>query len=144
MAKYNQIGEEIPDTTPVTVPLNFKTPLPLAERIKQIARYEMSQLAQLNGDETFEEADDFNIGEEDNDPHAIWEEDFDPEVPFMAAREEEIKRGITKDFDHSKIEKGVETMKKYTPKKEKLSHQRKTEAKASESSSFTQEEPDEQ
>lgn len=64
MAKYNDRGEELPDDTPVEVPLRFRVPPPLAETIKQLIRGEMSRQAADSGEETFEEADDFDVYDE--------------------------------------------------------------------------------
>lgn len=101
---YNDKGEEILDQTPVAMPVGFKRPVPLNQRIQEMARAEISRMAAEMGDESFDEADDFNI--DDFDPHSPWEEDFDPDVKFIGAREEEIRRGFVKDMDEDKIHKG--------------------------------------
>lgn len=103
---YNDKGEEVLDTTPVNIPVRFKIPIPLNERIKQMVRQEASQLAQQNGQETFEEADDFDIPDDNPDPTTPWEEDFDPQVPFVGSRESEIRAGVVPDIDESKIHAG--------------------------------------
>jgi len=114
---YNDKGEEILDTTPVSIPVSIKPPMPLNERIKQMIRYEASLYAQQNGQETFDEADDFEVGDKE-DFHSPWEENFDPQVPFIGTREEEIKRGLVTEIDETKINSGVEELKKYTKKPE--------------------------
>lgn len=63
--RYNEKGEELPDGTPVEVPVNLKRPPPLHEMIKAFVRRELSAQADANGQETFEEANDF--GEEDEE-----------------------------------------------------------------------------
>lgn len=103
-------GSEKLDDRPVAVPLNFKPPKPLNEKIREIARYEASLYAQANGQETFEEADDFNIPDDPIDPTSPWEEDFDKEVPFVGAKEDAIRHGITEDLDESKIHKAKEEL----------------------------------
>lgn len=110
---HNQNGEEILDQTPVNVPLGFKRPMTLNERMKQMVREEASRIAQEHGAETFEEADDFNISDDPIDPTSPWEEDFDPETPFIGAKEEAIKHGVTKDLDESKIHAGYQELEKH-------------------------------
>lgn len=73
MAKYNEKGEEIPDSVPVEIPLRFRTPLPLNEEIKRLIREEMSQAAADQGEETFQEADDFEVEEGDPLPFSAHE-----------------------------------------------------------------------
>lgn len=66
MAVYNERHEEIPDPTPIEVPLNYRRPEPLAEMIARMIRVE-SHNAERNGMETFEEADDLEIPDEEGD-----------------------------------------------------------------------------
>lgn len=77
MAKHDEYGREIPDPTPVSVPAGWSRPLPLAEQIRRMVRQEMSQHAQAQGMESFEEADDFDV-DEDSDPLSPYEI---PEAP---------------------------------------------------------------
>lgn len=83
---FNDKGEEMPDPTPIEIDAGLKRPLTLQEQIRRLVRDETVRhaLAQ-DGIETFEEADDFNVGD-DFDPTSPYEEDFDKEVPFIGAR----------------------------------------------------------
>lgn len=78
--KFDAHGHELPDTTPVALPLGFKTPETLAEQIQRLVRTNVSQEAANAGAETFEEADDFDIDEEDEpfDQTSPYEMEFDP------------------------------------------------------------------
>lgn len=116
---YNANGEEVLDQTPVNVPIKWKAPLPLNERIKQMVRQEASQWAQQQGNETFEDADDFNVPDDPPDPSTPWEEDFDPQVPFVATREAEIRHGAVQDLDESKINRGMDELAKLKKPKAK-------------------------
>lgn len=58
-------GREVPDPRPVEWPANLKRPLTLQEEIQRFVRVEMSQRAAEHGMESFEEADDFDVGDED-------------------------------------------------------------------------------
>lgn len=77
MSKFNDKGEEIMDPTPIAVPLRFKQ-RSYYDQMREMIRREMSQAAQDRGLESFEEADDFDIGD-DYDPTTPYEEQFDPD-----------------------------------------------------------------
>lgn len=66
--KYNERGEEVLDTTEVEVPLRFKRPPTLQEQIKNMVRGEISRNAVRQGRESFEEADDFEVDDDELPP----------------------------------------------------------------------------
>lgn len=68
---------ETPDPTPVAIPVGFRPPPSMQEMIAMYVRRELSQAAGRNDQETFEEADDFDIPDEPPDPSSPWELDFD-------------------------------------------------------------------
>lgn len=68
MAKYNEHGEQIPDQTPVEIPVGFRQPESLQSMITRLVRAESTRAAQLGTHETFEESDDFDV---DEDPQVI-------------------------------------------------------------------------
>lgn len=113
---YNENGEEILDPTPIEIPLHFQRPMSLNERIKQMVQHEASMIARANGYETFSEADDFNVDDDEIDPSSPWEENFDPEVPFIAAREAEIRHGQVSNYDENKIKNGAAELHKLRKK----------------------------
>lgn len=78
MARYNDKGEEIPDDTPVEMPLGFTRPLTIEERIARAIRGHMSQMAAEEGFETFEEANDFT--EEGEDEMPVSEHELNAEI----------------------------------------------------------------
>lgn len=73
MAQYDKKGREIPDSRPVEMPLNFRRPLSLNEQIQRMIREQLSQAADQQGFETFEESDDFDVDEEEEpeSPHEL-------------------------------------------------------------------------
>lgn len=77
-AKFDQAGREIPDQTPVDIPVGFERPESLHDQIKRLIRTELSAQADAAGLETFEEADDFDVGDDD-DPRSPHELDDDQE-----------------------------------------------------------------
>lgn len=74
--KFDERGWEKPDPTPLARAIAFHAPPSLQDQIRRMIAHEMSQQAALNGQETFEEADDFDVGD-DYDPKSPWELDED-------------------------------------------------------------------
>lgn len=74
--EFDHRGFEIPDNTPVEIPLDFSRALTMEERIMNAVQQEMSRLAEQQGFETIEESEDFDIGDEDDYPFAS-EYEFD-------------------------------------------------------------------
>lgn len=70
-------GREVPDPTPVSIPVKFKKAESVDERIARITRHSLSKMAEAEGYETFDEADDFDISDDPLDPSTPWEQDFD-------------------------------------------------------------------
>lgn len=80
---YDERNREILDDTPVSLPIGFRRPPTLQETIRALVRTEVSKRAANEGLETFEEADDFNVGD-DYDPTSPWELDYDQESEPLA------------------------------------------------------------
>lgn len=64
MAQYDRFHREVPDKTPVSMPLGYERPEPLESMIARMIRVE-SVKAQSQGKETFEESDDFDVDDDD-------------------------------------------------------------------------------
>ena len=58
---------EHPDLTPIEIPVDLANPS-YEDEMRRIVREELSKNAESQGDETWEEADDFNIPDESDDP----------------------------------------------------------------------------
>lgn len=71
-------GHEVPDPTPVAVPAHFKRPPTLAEQVQRLVRRYSEEQAEKDGFETLEESEDFDIGDDPEDPGTIFETFFDP------------------------------------------------------------------
>lgn len=76
--RLDEFGREIPDPTPVELPVGFKQQETIAQMVARLVRKDVSEYAARNDQETFDEADDFTLDEEDFDPHTPYEESFDP------------------------------------------------------------------
>ena len=81
----NGQGQELLDPNPLFVPGPGDAPLSIQDQIKRALRSEkLSEAFDQKGLETFEEADDFDIeDEEDWRPFAPWEESFETEAEFV-------------------------------------------------------------
>lgn len=102
---YNANGEEIPDPVPANADLPFDPPIPLEQRIQQLLRgQEWNQIMEKAGQETFEEADDFDIPSDDTFDRATpYEDDFEPDMPGVIARHQEIKHGFVQERPIAKV-----------------------------------------
>lgn len=67
---FNEFGEELPDSTPIAKPVRFNRPGSTLDEIRRNLGL-AQKLAEETGHESFEEADDFEVGD-----------DFDPSHPF--------------------------------------------------------------
>lgn len=77
--RYDAAGLYYPDPTPIAPPVGYVRSPTIAEQIRTMVRSEgLRAHADSQGMDTFEEADDFNIGD-DFDPRSPWEEQFDGE-----------------------------------------------------------------
>lgn len=73
MAVFDEFGRQIPDPRPVEVPIAFQRPLSLQDEIKRFVRLELSKRAAAQELESFEEADDFDVDDEDPLPVTPYE-----------------------------------------------------------------------
>lgn len=74
----NENGHEVLDDTPIALPLRLSRPPSRLEELRSLLNV-VNREAQQNGHETFEEADDFNVGD-DYDPRSPWELTADQEL----------------------------------------------------------------
>lgn len=71
--RYDKHGRELPDKTPVAIPIKFKKPQHISDTIKRLVRTTMSDLAEEKGLDSLEDADDFDTGENDIEPYSPYE-----------------------------------------------------------------------
>lgn len=93
----NKKGQEVPDPTPMELPLGYEHPLPLDMRIAQLIRSELSQEAARKGFESFEEANDFG---EDDEADGVAYKDEDDEFavndPYLEQAAKELEPQLHK------------------------------------------------
>lgn len=85
--RLDEFGHEVPDPTPVSLPSGFRRPETLQEQVARLVRSRLSQLAGEQGDDTFEESEDFEV-DDDFDPNTPYEEFFDPALNRAVTPEE--------------------------------------------------------
>lgn len=79
MAKLDENGHEVLDSTPVAATIKIAPRYNMFDRMRDMIRRELSEQAADKGLETWEEANDFDVGD-DFDPSTPYEEQFDPET----------------------------------------------------------------
>lgn len=83
-AQLNEDGHELLNPVPVNVNIDLEKPLSLKEQIQRLMRNELSLQADLQGHETFEEANDFDVEDEFFDDNMSGFEVLEDEVPLTA------------------------------------------------------------
>lgn len=63
--RHDEKGREIPDPRPMEMPVGLRKPESMEDMIRRFVRVEASRIAQNEGMETFEEADDFEVEDDD-------------------------------------------------------------------------------
>lgn len=64
---HDELGRELPDDTPLELPVGAKRPESMAEMIQRMVRTQLSQHAVSQGMESIDEANDFDVEEEGPD-----------------------------------------------------------------------------
>lgn len=65
MARLDKDGNEILDPTPVALPVRFQRPPSLVDDVRRLVAQEMSRVAMDQDFDSFEDADDFDIDDDD-------------------------------------------------------------------------------
>lgn len=76
-------GHEIPDPTPVVLPVGFKHPPTIQQMVQAAIRTQFDTYAREKGEETWEQANDFDTGE-DEDMRSPYELSDEVGVPVVA------------------------------------------------------------
>lgn len=95
--QLNEDGHEVLDGTPIAPPVGYRKQPSLSDQIREMIRSErLAQDLASRGVETFEDADDFEVGD-DFDPSTPYENDFDPSYREIAAEVESAKAAKQKE-----------------------------------------------
>lgn len=65
ITKFDEHGRELPDPTPLELPAGLKRPESLQESIRRMIRTDFSAYAESHGEDTWEEANDFDVDEDE-------------------------------------------------------------------------------
>lgn len=82
---FDEYGREICDPRPIEWPAGMKRPETMQETMRRLIATELSQAAEAAGAESFEDADDFEV--EDEDPEMVTQHELaamELELPFGA------------------------------------------------------------
>lgn len=79
---YNpEDGHFVPDPTPMAPPVGYKKQPSMVEIVREMVRSErLAQEVAARGAETFEESEDFEVGDDPDQLTSGWENDYDPPV----------------------------------------------------------------
>lgn len=95
----NNDGTPILDPLPIAPPVGYKKAPSMVEIVRDMVRSErLADAARQSGHETFEESEDFDVGDEDPLARSPWENDFDPPL------EELLKAGRAALEEKKKVE----------------------------------------
>lgn len=97
VSKFTKEGRELPDPKPLELPAGMKRPETLQEQIRRMIRSDVSTFATDHGAESFDEANDFDMEDDDAElsatHHELHEEVVD-EVKRVRHEDEERRRAI--------------------------------------------------
>lgn len=83
---YDADGQFYPDPTPIAPPVGYVAEPSMFDRVKAMVQRELSERAAEQGMETFEESDDFDVGDYAEEPFSPYEmimEQFVPDGPVI-------------------------------------------------------------
>lgn len=88
-------GSEVPDPVPIAPPVGYVRTKPIREQLREMVQSEaLARAARDSGNETFEEAEDFDVGD-DIDPRSPWEEQFEPMPSRTDTMADVVERGFS-------------------------------------------------
>lgn len=75
----NEQGQEIPDPVPLAPPIGYNPQPSMIDQVRDMVRMQLSLEADAAGVETFEDADDFEVGDDfEAERNSPYEEHFEP------------------------------------------------------------------
>lgn len=106
---YDDKGREVLDPTPVALPVGWKRPESLQELVQRMVREHVSRVAAAEGEESFDEADDFEVEDDLVEPptaHELRELEglarWNEQEQTKAIEEETVKRFSKRSSDPAK------------------------------------------
>lgn len=110
MSSYNSKGEEVPDPRPKQLKVDIEAEMPMELKVmRALQSAEWARTMQNRGLETFTEANDFDIPEEESEFKTMHED----ESGDMLAFEEGVRRGFIEEIPEEQKKAAAETVKAY-------------------------------
>lgn len=104
---YNAKGEEIPDPKPAALEIDVEAEMPLELKVmRALQSEEWQRRMEQRGRETFEEANDFDIPEEETEFRTFHENESGDVLAF----EEGVKRGFIEEIPQERINNAKSTV----------------------------------
>lgn len=105
----NNSGKETISDVPKAAPLKMRRPANHWDDIRALIRQEMSEAASNQGMESFEDADDFDVGD-DFDPTSPYELNFDPDFTDQSnVMKEEVPDGEQQSNNQTSVDSSSST-----------------------------------
>lgn len=117
--KFDAQGRELPDATPLEVPAGMRQPESIESMIARMVRGRVSELAAKDGLETFDEANDFEV--EDDDEPLTAHEVQDMKLEALAddrRRLDELEDAFNAEEKQSKVREEIEKRKEKKRRRE--------------------------
>ena len=92
---YDKEGKQVPDGTPMAPPVGYTEPPSMVQIVRDMVQSEGLRKAMMDqGMETLEEADDFMVGDDQDELYSGYENDLDVPISELleAGREEILRR----------------------------------------------------
>lgn len=130
ISTYNDRGEEIPDPTPMSIPVGFKPPPTIQDMVAKLVKNELLRRGDADKLESFEEANDF--GDEDEELDTVYKDEDELSSGRIIANDLERKSGFVEEIPSDKKTKAKEVLEKYKkkPLPEKASSKKNSEEAA--------------
>lgn len=126
--KWNSKGEEIPDPVPLATSVQLAPQKSIHDRVLEVLRSERwNEMMRAQGMETFDEANDFEIDDEEPNPESMYEQDEDGH--FYGVRAGEVRGRMVQDVEMeekhrdvlNKVQEHLKNPKKKEEKKDEKS-----------------------
>lgn len=100
----NKDGTPVLDPTPMAPPIGYKKTPSMVEIVRDMVRGErLRQEALESGHETFEEAEDFDVGDEPDQLRSPYENDFDPPLTELVKAGSEVQKERQKQLEEAGV-----------------------------------------
>lgn len=100
LVSFNKAGKELPDPRPMEVPAHMRLPEDIHTRMRRMIREDMSAYAESQGAESFDDANDFEVEDEEPESRATHHELHEEVVnETRRVREEQTKAANSRRAD---------------------------------------------